>query len=230
MAQNQAAIVLYPPVRLVASLSFLAAAAAHAQTAVAGRVVDRQKHTPLAQFTVELLGARDTVLQSAVSATDGTFTLLAPSGGRYRVRFVANGAPTHVSDTVAVAEGEYVAREFVLDMSQRPLSEIEVDKPALPARGSPAPRYPDELRRARVSGCALVQFIVDTTGRADRGTLRLLSYSDREFVRAVWDALPLMRFTPAEVRGRKVPQVVVQPFTFTISGDNEVKCTSPAKR
>ena len=224
---------LYSPFRLVATLSFLATASAHAQTFLAGRIVDRQKRTPLAQLTVELLGAQDTVLNTAVSATDGTFTLVAPSGGVYRVRFVANGAPTHLSDTLAVAEGEYTAREFPLDMSQRPLFEIEVDKPVIPLRGSSMPRYPDELRRAGISGCVLVQFIVDTTGRADRGTLRLLRYSHREFVRAVWDAMPGMRFTPAEIRGRKVPQVVVEPFSFTITGDDrgdQVECTSPAKR
>src|SRR5688572_6844911 len=203
--------------RIAAVVAVLHSASAHAQTVVAGQVIDRQKRTPLPQLTVELLGVQDTVLQTAVSATDGTFTLIAPSGGVYRVRFVADGAPTHVSDTLAVAEGEYAARQFSLDMSQRPLSEREVDKPVVPAPGSAAPRYPQELRRDGVSGCALVQYIVDTTGVADRGTLQLLAYSHREFVEAVWDALPGMRFIPAEVRGRKVRQLVRQPFTFTIS-------------
>ena len=218
------------PLRVVAALSFLASAGARAQTVVAGRVVDLQQRTPLPQLTVELLGARDTVLQTAVSATDGTFTLVAPSGGVYRVRFVVDGIPTHVSDTLGVADGEYAAREFPLDMSHRPLPEKAVEKPVIPVRGSPQPRYPEELRRAGISGCVLAQFVVDTTGRADRGTMRVLVYSDREFVRAVWDVMPQMRFTPAEIRGRKVPQVVTEPFSFTIAGADEVKCSRPAKQ
>ena len=211
-------------------MAFLTTADAHAQAYIGGRVVDRQQRTPLAHLTVELLGARDTVLHTAVSATDGTFTLVAPRGGAYRVRFVVDGIPTHVSDTLGIADGEYAAREFPLDMSQRPLPEKEVDKPVLPIRGSPQPRYPEELRRAGISGCVLAQFIVDTTGRADRGTMRVLVYSDREFVRAVWEAMPLMRFTPAEVRGRKVPQIVNEPFSFTIKGADVVNCTKPAKK
>jgi hypothetical protein len=59
--------------------------------------------------------------------------------------------------------------------------------------------------------------------------MRVLVYSDREFVRAVWDAMPQMRFTPAERRGRKVPQIVNEPFSFTIEGGDRVDCTKPAK-
>ena len=230
MAKNQAAQMSLAKSYLVAAFSFMAAAAAQAQTIVAGQVIDRQKRAPLTQLTVELLSVRDSVLHTAVTANDGTFALFAPSGGVYRVRFVADGAPTHVSDTVVVAEGEYAAREFPLDMSERPLTEKQVDKPVIPAPGSPAPRYPQDLRASSISGCVLVQFIVDTTGRADRGTLRLLAYTHREFVEAVWDALPKMRFTPAEIRGRKVRQIVQQPFNFTIQGDQKVECKPPAKK
>lgn len=149
----------FPLLRLVATLAFLTTADAHAQAYIGGRVVDRQQRTPLAHLTVELLGARDTVLHTAVSATGGTFTLVAPGGGVYRVRFVVDGVPTHVSDTLGVTDGEYAAREFTLDMSQRPLPEKDVDKPVIPVRGSPQPRYPEELRRAGISGCVLAQFI-----------------------------------------------------------------------
>jgi predicted permease len=65
-----------------------------------------------------------------------------------------------------------------------------------------------DLRQAGVSGCVTVSFVVDTLGRADRSTLKLIAYSDRGFVESVWDALPKMQFIPAEVdgtRGRRFP-------------------------
>jgi protein TonB len=37
------------------------------------------------------------------------------------------------------------------------------------------------------------------------------------FVQSVKNALPQMKFIPAEVGGRKVKQLVQQPFTFSIS-------------
>ena len=81
-----------------------------------------------------------------------------------------------------------------------------------------------DLRQAGVSGCVIVQFVVDTLGHADRSTLKLLVYSHRRFVESLWDALPKMRFSPAELDGRKVRQLVHQPFTFTIEGQDPVEC------
>jgi TonB family protein len=97
--------------------------------------------------------------------------------------------------------------------------EFEVEKPALAKPGSPAPRYPTELREARIEGEVLVQFVVDTMGLADMRTLRLLGPPRvyREFVHAVFDVLPRMRFTPAELRGCKVKQLVQLPFAFKLS-------------
>jgi protein TonB len=37
------------------------------------------------------------------------------------------------------------------------------------------------------------------------------------FVQSVKNALPQMKFIPAEVGGRKVKQLVQQPFTFSIT-------------
>ena len=198
----------------------LAASLAHAQTVVAGQVLHRSKKAPLPNVSVELLGDRDTVLATAQSGADGTFTLVAPAAGTYRVRLTAPGAVAHVSDSLTVAEGEYAARAFPFEPEPRPLFEFEVDKPVMPARGSSTVRYPEDLRNRGVSGCALVQFVVDTMGRADTATYHVLKASHTEFAQAVRNALPRFRFTPAEVRGHKVRQLVQQPFDFSISTDS----------
>ena len=101
--------------------------------------------------------------------------------------------------------------------SDQPYFEFQVEKPVVPAPGSVSPRYPDMLRQAGVEGEVLAQFVVDTTGKAEPGSLKILKSSHDMFVQSVKNALPNMKFIPAEVGGRKVKQLVQQPFTFSIS-------------
>jgi hypothetical protein len=95
--------------------------------------------------------------------------------------------------------------------------EFQVEKPVQPAPGSAYPNYPAELKAAKVEGEVLAQFIVDTAGVADARSLKVLKSTRSEFVDAVKAGLPGMRFTPAEIGGRKVKQLVQQSFTFAIS-------------
>lgn len=95
--------------------------------------------------------------------------------------------------------------------------EFQVEKQVAPAPGNPAPRYPDMLRSANVEGEVLVQFVVDTTGRVEMPTFKVLKSSHDLFTNAVRQALSTMRFYPAEIGGRKVKQLVQQPFNFTLT-------------
>ena len=94
--------------------------------------------------------------------------------------------------------------------------EFQVEKPVSQAPGSAAPRYPDILRQAGVEGEVLATFVVDTTGRADVSSFKVLRTTHEAFSTAVRQALPSMRFIPAEVGGKKVKQLVQQPFSFAI--------------
>ena len=94
--------------------------------------------------------------------------------------------------------------------------EFQVEKPVVQAPNSGQPRYPDILRQAGVEGEVLAQFVVDTTGKADVSSFKVLKTSHDLFATAVKNALPSMRFIPAEVGGRKVKQLVQQPFGFAI--------------
>ena len=95
--------------------------------------------------------------------------------------------------------------------------EFQVEKQVAPHAGNPAPRYPDMLRSANVEGEVLAQFVVDTTGRADMSTFKVLKSSHDLFTNAVRATLPNMRFYPAEIGGRKVKQLVQMPFQFTLT-------------
>ena len=102
-------------------------------------------------------------------------------------------------------------------VTDQPYFEFQVEKPVVPAGAQPQPNYPDMLRSGNVEGEVLAQFVVDTTGRAEAGSLKILKSSHDLFIQSVRNALPQMRFIPAEVGGRKVKQLVQQPFTFSIS-------------
>ena len=94
--------------------------------------------------------------------------------------------------------------------------EYQVEQPVMAAPGSPAPRYPDILKAAGVSGEVIASFVVDTTGLADVGSLKVIRSSHQLFVNSIVAAMPNMRFTPAMVGGRKVKQLVMEPFVFQV--------------
>ena len=94
--------------------------------------------------------------------------------------------------------------------------DFQVEQPAAQAPGSATPTYPDILRQAGVEGEALVSFVVDTSGRIDISTFKIVRSTHDLFAAAVRNALPRMRFIPATVGDRKVRQLVQQPFSFAI--------------
>ena len=97
--------------------------------------------------------------------------------------------------------------------------EFQVEKPVSRTANSPSPRYPEILREAGVEGEALVSFVVDETGLADPASFKVVRSTHELFSTAVREALPAMRFTPAEVGGKKVRQMVQAPFSFAIAGN-----------
>jgi periplasmic protein TonB len=95
--------------------------------------------------------------------------------------------------------------------------EFQVEKQVAPYPSNSAPRYPDMLRSANVEGEVLAQFVVDTTGRADMSTFKILKSTHDLFTNAVKAALPNMKFYPAEVGGKHVKQLVQMPFQFNLT-------------
>jgi len=79
---------------------------------------------------------------------------------------------------------------------------------------NPKPQYPSMLESAGVEGEVLVQFVIDTTGRADMSTFKVLKSSNDLFTNSVRNVLPRMKFYPAETGGRKVKELVQFPFSF----------------
>jgi TonB family protein len=94
---------------------------------------------------------------------------------------------------------------------------LNVDEGAVRVEGSAAPAYPADMLAAAMEGTVIARYVIDTTGRADPASFQVLSTTHGSFTQAVMDALPAMRFSSAEVQGRKVRQLVEQAFQFHIA-------------
>jgi periplasmic protein TonB len=94
-----------------------------------------------------------------------------------------------------------------------PYMEFQVEKPVVKIGGE-APEYPSSLKDSGVEGTVLAQFVVNESGRYEGGSLKILSSSNPAFTAAVKDALPRMRFSAAQIGGKKVQQLVQMPFQF----------------
>jgi protein TonB len=87
----------------------------------------------------------------------------------------------------------------------------------VPALLSPPPAYPELLRRAGIQGHVLLQAVVDTTGRVEPNSVKILKSSSPGFnvptKRWALDA----RFRPARLQGRAVRVLVNLPVDFSTS-------------
>jgi protein TonB len=95
------------------------------------------------------------------------------------------------------------------------IGEATVDEPVR-VRVESMPRYPVALRAIGVEGAVEMEYVVDTTGRADLATARVLSTPDERFTAAVRQALRDARFVPGRYQGRAVRTLVRRTFRFEL--------------
>jgi TonB family protein len=77
--------------------------------------------------------------------------------------------------------------------------------------------YPRTARMAGLSGSALVQFVVDTTGRAKPESIKCLQATYKDFADAAQAVVRDMEFTPASLDGHKIEQLVQYPIDFKLN-------------
>lgn len=92
-----------------------------------------------------------------------------------------------------------------------------VDRAAAPRTDNGSPPYPLSLRSAGLEGDVRVRFIVDTVGRVEPASIEILQATHPLFGSAVATWLLRTRYSPAEVAGRFVRQLVEQRVSFTLT-------------
>ncbi|MFI5236227.1 MAG: TonB family protein [Gemmatimonadales bacterium] len=82
--------------------------------------------------------------------------------------------------------------------------------------GAPALRFPEALRVARLSGRVTVEFIVDTAGRVEPGSVELIETTEPAFGPSALAAVAEERFRPGRQLGKAVRTRVRQVVAFDV--------------
>jgi len=102
--------------------------------------------------------------------------------------------------SMAVFNAEQVDRRATLDTQRS-------SPPAFPA-----PLYAEGLR-----GLVVAEFVVDTAGKVEEGTVGIVSSTAPLFTEAVRVSLASASYFPAQKNGHAVRQLVHQPFEFSVN-------------
>ena len=78
----------------------------------------------------------------------------------------------------------------------------------------PAPRYPKHLETAGLQGRVLVEFVIDTAGHVEPGSVRSLESTHAAFEQSAQDAMRGSLFKPARLSGHPVRQLTRQSVRF----------------
>ena len=103
--------------------------------------------------------------------------------------------------------------------------QLPLDRHAAPLPGERSPvRYPEYARRQGFEATVIMQFVVDEFGRPVASTIKPFRRPGdipkrfesvyQEFIDEVTRGIPRSRYQPAEMLGCRVPQLVLQPFSF----------------
>jgi protein TonB len=124
------------------------------------------------------------------------FTGLGPGEGRW------NGVPE--PDTAGRGAGAVYAARSV------------DERPELLSH--PAVAYPEILRQAGIGGRAMIEAVIDTGGRAERGSLKVLSTTHPLFGQPAMAAVAASAYRPGRIDGRAVRVRVQIPIEFAVTG------------
>ena len=162
--------------------------------------------------TLTTPGVREHLTFFPVAAPGGAGTLLddAREPERMKLELPKGTEDDALADTAAAPPpSQEVQADEVMTV-------LQVDTAVARFEDSAAPPYPPAMLEKKIEGSVAVQYVVDTTGRADTTSFVVLSMTHLDFARSVKATLPQMRFRPAIMNSQKVRQLVQQQFSFRI--------------
>jgi len=214
----------------VASLLLAAGALGAQPPAESGLARDAKSGIPLSCLHVTLVDSTDRAVAHAVTDSAGTFVLVAPSAGVYRVGFEIFGWERLVGPVDTLESGQLREREYPLAFEHAlrgdsiapggdllaVLRRRENDAWHSASAGTPdaAIRYPRRMALARLSGEVVAQYVVDERGRVPSDSWRPLSFTNDDFLTALRAHLPTMHYQPARLDGRPVCELVRNRVAF----------------
>lgn len=153
------------------------------------------------------------VYSGAATVPAALRSALAPGGCGAIVVWTRTGdAPVEYADESNSLGADSLARRVEAGWAYT-ADQVDLQANPLPGQGA-APEYPDALRKERVAGRVLAEFVVDEQGRVDPTSVNIVSSTHPLLSAAVRAAVERARFAPAYAKGRVVRQVVQLPVVF----------------
>jgi len=216
-----------------------------AQAFESGTARDAARGTPYECLHVALLDSTGKPIDHTVTDSAGQFVFQLPRPGAYRVKFIVNHWEPLFGPLDTLKDGDFSERSYALDFKTALVPDSVVrgseskenqHQYALPAgyvreersdsgwtSHEAIPRlhsifWPDGVVWSGVEGSVMGQFIVDSTGRAQRTSWRTLGVTRREFETAVVKSLPRLQWKPALNRGQPVCEMALEFVRFSREG------------
>lgn len=215
---------------LVVALLLAARVLAAQPPAESGIARDAQSGAPLRCLHVALVDTSDRAVAHAVTDSLGTFVIVAPSAGIYRVGFEIFGWERLVGPVDTLRDGELRERAYPLTFVHElhgdsiapggdliaALRRRESDAWHSASASTPdvAIRYPRRMLLARLSGDVVAQYVVDERGRVSGDSWHPLASTNDDFLTALRAHLPTMRYQPARLAGQPVCELIRNRVAF----------------
>ena len=145
------------------------------------------------------------------------------------ITFNARGLDRHMDKLNAACPMENDGQASTVDSPQADLGAVNDDQVFMESvveerpevLSGPALNYPDLLRQAGVQGRVLVQAIIDTSGRAEPPSVKVIQSPNPGFDQPAKNYVLRALFRPARVHGRAVRVLVNLPIDFKVKGKSK---------
>jgi hypothetical protein len=180
--------------------------------------------TPLACLHVVLLDSAARAVAHTVTDSAGTFVLVAPAAGVYRVGFEILGWERLLGPVDTLRDGVMRERAYPLTFGETPDGSLPAaelrrgDGASWRSAAASNPdadiRFPRSMRGSGTVGSVVAQYVVDARGRVRSDSWRPIDSTHPEYLAALRAHAPAMRYEPARLDGQPVCQLVRNQVKF----------------
>src|SRR5437867_1983326 len=133
-------------------------------------------------------------------------------------RFNARGLDRHIAKLKAACPPPPPddSTAGIMPPQGEPFLEAILDEKPVVLSG-PQAVYPEYLQKAGIEGRAIVQAIIDTTGRVEPSSIKIMQSPDTGFDRSAKEYVLKALFRPGRLRGRPVRALIALPVDFRLN-------------
>ena len=193
--------------------------------AESGIARDARTRAPLSCLHVSLVDSSQRAVAHAVTDSGGTFVLVAPSAGIYRVAFDVFGWEQLFGPVDTLRDGDMRERVYPLQFDELPASggpslaelrqrETGEWRSAAVATPDADIRVPKSMRGIVGGGSVVAEYMVDERGRVRAESWRPIASTRPDLLAAVRAHVPAMRYQPARLNGQPTCQLVRNQVRF----------------